>query len=329
MARRFTLALLTATIGAAAALMGGWPGPYWRQWDRAFEDQAQGLLGRRTPPDGVVTVAIDEATLQQGDWFARQGDRPSWAQGIGSLPWPRAAYGQVAERLLRQGAAVVAINVTFTGPSSHGPQDDRAMEAILRRHPGRVVLAAEMSEGDDARGAGSLTLVRPEPFMALPGVGEAIGLSNMPLRLPGEPLRHPEAYAGGLVRAQGVEAPPSLPLAILLLRAALADLPPDLEDAARLEGLGPLQRLRFVLLPLLALQPAHSPTFAKHPRQLRRQRNAWSRINARRIVRGNFFGSMVNSLLLRGRAALGAAKTKPSASPSERSLAPPSVRPSL
>ncbi|MEB3255759.1 MAG: carbohydrate ABC transporter permease [Synechococcaceae cyanobacterium] len=44
----------------------------------------------------------------------------------------------------------------------------------------------------------------------------------------------------------------SLPLAILLLRAALADLPPELEDAARLEGLGPLQRLRFVLLPLLA-----------------------------------------------------------------------------
>jgi multiple sugar transport system permease protein len=44
----------------------------------------------------------------------------------------------------------------------------------------------------------------------------------------------------------------SLPLAVLLLRAALADLPPELEDAARLEGLGPLQRLRFVLLPLLA-----------------------------------------------------------------------------
>ena len=43
----------------------------------------------------------------------------------------------------------------------------------------------------------------------------------------------------------------SLPLAILLLRSALADLPPELEDAAQLEGLGPLQRLRFVLLPLL------------------------------------------------------------------------------
>jgi multiple sugar transport system permease protein len=44
----------------------------------------------------------------------------------------------------------------------------------------------------------------------------------------------------------------SLPLAVLLLRSAFADLPPELEDAARLDGLNLGQRLRFVLLPLLA-----------------------------------------------------------------------------
>ena len=44
----------------------------------------------------------------------------------------------------------------------------------------------------------------------------------------------------------------SLPLAVLLLRAAFADLPPELEDAARLDGLNLWQRLRYVLLPLLA-----------------------------------------------------------------------------
>ena len=43
-----------------------------------------------------------------------------------------------------------------------------------------------------------------------------------------------------------------LPLAVLLLRAAFADLPPELEDAARLEGLDLGARLRHVLLPLLA-----------------------------------------------------------------------------
>jgi len=44
----------------------------------------------------------------------------------------------------------------------------------------------------------------------------------------------------------------SLPLAVLLLRAAFADLPAELEDAARLEGLNLAARLRHVLLPLLA-----------------------------------------------------------------------------
>ena len=44
----------------------------------------------------------------------------------------------------------------------------------------------------------------------------------------------------------------NLPLAVLLLRAAIADLPPELEDAARLEGMNLVARLRHVLLPLLA-----------------------------------------------------------------------------
>ncbi len=215
MIRRLILLYLSASLAGGVARVAGWPGAWWRLWDRAVEDQTVAWLGRRSPPSDVVLVAVDEATLQQGDWFARQGEAPAWSRGIGTLPWPRAAYGRVAERLLEEGAGVVAINVTFAGQSSHGAEDDQAMAASLRRHPGRLVLAAEMSEANDTLGAGALSLVRPEAFMALPGL--AIGLSNTPLRLPGEPLRHPEAYAGGVLRSQGVVAPPSLPLAILRL----------------------------------------------------------------------------------------------------------------
>jgi len=50
----------------------------------------------------------------------------------------------------------------------------------------------------------------------------------------------------------------SWPLAILLLRAAITDLPKELEDAAQLEGLNPFQRLRWVVAPLLA--PAMAST---------------------------------------------------------------------
>jgi multiple sugar transport system permease protein len=44
----------------------------------------------------------------------------------------------------------------------------------------------------------------------------------------------------------------SLPLAILLLRAAIHDLPPELEDAAQLDGLNAPRRLTRIVLPLLA-----------------------------------------------------------------------------
>ncbi len=48
------------------------------------------------------------------------------------------------------------------------------------------------------------------------------------------------------------------PLAILLLSSAFSDLPPELEDAAVLEGLNLFQRLRWVLIPLIA--PATAST---------------------------------------------------------------------
>lgn len=44
----------------------------------------------------------------------------------------------------------------------------------------------------------------------------------------------------------------SLPLAILLLQAGFRDIPVELEEAAWMEGMGLWQRLRWVLLPLMA-----------------------------------------------------------------------------
>ncbi len=50
----------------------------------------------------------------------------------------------------------------------------------------------------------------------------------------------------------------SMPLAIILLSSAFNDLPKDLEEAARIEGLNLAQRLRWILLPLIA--PATAST---------------------------------------------------------------------
>ena len=70
-------------------------------------------------------------------------------------------------------------------------------------------------------------------FLALLELARALGLANnlLALSLPYTAL--------------------SLPLAVLVLRAAFAEMPQELEDAACLEGLNLVQRLRFVLLPLM------------------------------------------------------------------------------
>jgi multiple sugar transport system permease protein len=70
-------------------------------------------------------------------------------------------------------------------------------------------------------------------FLALLQVARQLGLANnlLALCLP---------YAGL-----------QLPLAVLLLQAAFAELPPELEESAVLEGFSLWQRLRWILLPLM------------------------------------------------------------------------------
>ena len=217
MRRPRTIAILTGAVVVWVGLSAGWPGPRWRIWERGLGDQLLLLLGSRQPPASVVVVPVDDATLQQGDWFEQNRHIPQWAKGVGTLPWPRAAYGQVAGKLIEAGAAAVAINVVFEGPSARGQADDDAMAAILRRHPGRIALAAEMLEGNDAQGAGALTLVRPEAFMTALGGEGPLGLTNMLTRRPGELAPHPEAYGRRLLPAQGVGSFPSLSATLLRL----------------------------------------------------------------------------------------------------------------
>ena len=215
--RTLVLAALTAAISLWMGGTAGWPGPRWRVWERNLEQQLLLWRGPRRPPAAVLVVPIDDASLQQAAWFSRSPNQPAWTRGTDTLPWPRAAYGELSRRLLAAGARAVAINVVFEGPSAEGAADDEAFRGFLAGARGRVALAAEMLEPEDSRGAGGLTLVLPEPFLPAIGGRAAVGLSNSLAAVPGEPLRHPEAYASGLLRAQGVESPPALSTTLLRL----------------------------------------------------------------------------------------------------------------
>jgi adenylate cyclase len=262
MRRRLPRFVLPAVLLLWVGVSAGWPGPRWRVAERGLEDQLQRLLGPRRPPAAVTLVAVDDATLQQGDWYERNRQLPAWARGVGSLPWPRAAYGLLIERLLAAGARAVAVNVVFEGPSSHGPADDAALAAVLARHRGRVALAAEMQEGEDQQGAGSLTLVTPsDQLLAASGGSAQLGLTNILVPRPGDRLLHPEAYAGDLLRDRRVnDTPPALSTTVL----RLAGWPPrsdDRQSALRTYGAeGSLERLSAWEV----LDPAR---WAHHPRR--------------------------------------------------------------
>ena len=262
MKRRLPGAVLPALLLLWVGLSAGWPGPRWRVAERGLEDQLQRLLGPRRPPAAVTLVAVDDATLQQGDWYERNRQLPAWARGVGSLPWPRAAYGLLIERLLAAGARAVAVNVVFEGPSSHGPADDAALAAVLARHRGRVALAAEMQEGEDQQGAGSLTLVTPNDQLLEASGGPAqLGLTNILVPRPGDRLLHPEAYAGALLRDRKVnDTPPALSTTVL----RLAGWPPrddDRQSALRTYGAeGSLERLS-------AWEVLDPERWAHHPRR--------------------------------------------------------------
>jgi len=262
MKRRLPGALLPALLLLWVGLSAGWPGPRWQVAERGLEDQLQRLLGPSRPPAAVTLVAVDDATLQQGDWYERNRQLPAWARGVGSLPWPRAAYGLLIERLLAAGARAVAVNVVFEGPSSHGPDDDAALAAVLARHRGRVALAAEMQEGEDQQGAGSLTLLTPsDQLLAAIGGPAQLGLTNILVPRPGDRLLHPEAYAGALLRARQVnDTPPALSSTVL----RLAGWPPrgdDRHSALRTYGAeGSLERLS-------AWEVLDPDRWTHHPRQ--------------------------------------------------------------
>ena len=229
------LALVVLGITLWTGVTAGWPGPRWRVWERNLEQQLLLWRGPRRPPRDVVVVPIDDATLQQAAWFSRSPEQPAWARGTDTLPWPRAAYGQLSRQLLDAGARAVAINVVFEGPSGKGAGDDAALARFLAAQRGRVALAGEMLEPEDSRGAGGLTLVLPEGFLPAIGGPAAVGLTNSLAPAPGEPLRHPEAYASGLLRGQGVQSPPALSTTLLQL-AGLPSRQPNARTGLNVYG---------------------------------------------------------------------------------------------
>ncbi len=106
-------------VGVAAILFEGLS--FVEEFDFKVSDQFLRLKGRKTPPPGVVVIAIDE---------------PSYKELNVSFdkPWPRKLHAEMLNRLKEFGAKRVVFDVLFTGPSSD-PEADNLFTAALAAMP--------------------------------------------------------------------------------------------------------------------------------------------------------------------------------------------------
>jgi adenylate cyclase len=256
--------MLSLLCSLGVGVLSAHPPQAVRTLEGGLEARLLRLRGPRPVPDSVVLVTIDDSTLQQGAWFADEGAAgepvPSWAEGIHTLPWPRARFADLLDRLREAEPAAVALNVVFQGGSSQGPGDDAALAAALQRSRGRVALAAEVLDITETGFAG-LSLVQP-PQDLLSAAGPASsGLTNMLPALSGEATpSHPEAFSRSLAAVNAPMALPSLPR-VLLERAGRRSRQPDAERSLNVYG----PEGRFVRLP--AWEVLDPQRWRNHPRR--------------------------------------------------------------
>jgi CHASE2 domain-containing sensor protein/tRNA A-37 threonylcarbamoyl transferase component Bud32 len=123
------------------------------------------LRGGVSPPSEIIVLAIDEKTLT---------DVSRW-------PLPRKTYAAVIDKIMQAQARAVAVDILWDFPSSYGEggpdstlcqggqlsPDDRALQSVLARYPGRLALATKFEPVRDG-GLDQMRLVLPYcPFQTV------------------------------------------------------------------------------------------------------------------------------------------------------------------
>ncbi|HEY9816714.1 MAG TPA: adenylate/guanylate cyclase domain-containing protein, partial [Candidatus Obscuribacterales bacterium] len=99
------------------------------------------LRGVVTPPDDIIILAIDQASLIQGEFYTSKPEQYADLAPIQSWPWQRRAYAIALDRLMQARARSVSLDVLFLDPSSYGVEDDQSLEQALQAYGDRIVLA--------------------------------------------------------------------------------------------------------------------------------------------------------------------------------------------
>ncbi|HLJ68193.1 MAG TPA: adenylate/guanylate cyclase domain-containing protein [Chloroflexota bacterium] len=183
----------------------------------AYDFQFQ-RRGDRPAPANVVVVGLDDASVQD--------------LSAGRYPIPRRFMADAITFLHRAGAAVIAPDFAYIGPSMYGPADDRALARAVRA-AGNVVLPSIIPTASASQFVQCMTSIEL-PLDALNAGAAGVGLANVPVDQDGAvrsaDLLQTAHLAKGNECVPGGNLP-SFPLAI-------ASVALDRSPAAIVRGLG-------------------------------------------------------------------------------------------
>jgi PAS domain S-box-containing protein len=149
--RTIIWAIAIIVISTLAAMLVIWRAPALKL---AARDALVRARGTSSPPDEVVIVAIDEASVKR----------------FGRFPWPRRLMAQALDKISVAHPKVIAVHALYSDLTSEA--DDTALaEAIMRA--GNVVAAAQLIETQ----LGGAEWVRPLP--AIEKAAAAVGHGNV------------------------------------------------------------------------------------------------------------------------------------------------------
>jgi len=112
--------------------------------------------GRLSPPDDIVIVSIDDASLQR----------------IGKWPWPRSVMASVLDRLTDGHPRAVGLDIVYAEESD--PAEDELLRAAVSRN-GRVILPAQLAEFDTTQSETESSSTWLMPLPKLKDAAAAVG----------------------------------------------------------------------------------------------------------------------------------------------------------
>ena len=97
----------------------------------------------------LVFIGIDQPNYADLLWPEDIAQSPVLAELTNRFPWSLHVWAQAIDKLVGAGAKVVALDLIFSAPAPGAEE----LRQALDRHPGKVVIGANFTDGDKSRGS--------------------------------------------------------------------------------------------------------------------------------------------------------------------------------